>query len=113
MLEKATQVEEMRNLTLVRGLMQGGGFYWCYVAVKPSMLLKFQREVSNKYNIQNFVKDGYGEVVVSGRGRNPPKEVTELLVERLGVNFTDLDGLTPEIARDKIMSLTQSQQEKQ
>lgn len=101
------KTEETRNITLVRGLMERGGFYWCYVAVKPERLLEFQKQVAeNKYNIQNFVKDGYGEVIVSGHGRTPPKDITALLVEKLGVKFADLEGLSPEVAREKIMALT-------
>lgn len=43
---------EARLITLVRGLMERGGFYWCYLAVKPSLAKKFQQEVANRYNIQ-------------------------------------------------------------
>lgn len=84
---------EKRIVTLVRGMMEQGGFYWCYVSVKPNMILQFQRAVANKYNIQNFVKDGYGEVVVSGRGRNPPKDVSDKVSQMFGVTFQSLEDL--------------------
>ncbi|MEZ5690223.1 MAG: hypothetical protein R3D71_00975 [Rickettsiales bacterium] len=73
--------KDYRLIILVRGLMNGGGFYWCYVAVKPELAKEFQKAINNKYNIQNFAKDGYGEVIVSGRGRTPPQEVTDKVAE--------------------------------
>lgn len=85
--------------------MQGGGFYWCFVAIKSDLVRKFQKSVSSKYNIQNFVKDGYGEVVVSGRGRNPPEDVTAKLSEKLGISFENLDGESTETSVEKILAL--------
>lgn len=79
-----------RIVVLVRGLMEKGGFYWCYVAVKPSLYERFQEASTKKYNIQNFVKDGYGEVVVSGEGREPPQEVTAKVAELFGVTVESL-----------------------
>ena len=101
----ATKSEEKRNIVLIRGLMEQGGFYWCYVAVKPELLGKLQSEIAKKYNIQNYVKDGFGEVVVSGRGRTPPVEITHELTEKLGIEFEDLEGVSPEIAREKLLAL--------
>lgn len=94
MSEPITQDDIARVIVLVRGMMEGGkGFYWCYVAVKPSRYDEFKLVVTQKYNIQNFVKDGFGEVVVSAAGREPPKEVTEKVAEMFGVPagslFTD------------------------
>ncbi|NBX04408.1 MAG: hypothetical protein EBR02_10205 [Alphaproteobacteria bacterium] len=87
-----------RVIVLVRGMMENGkGFYWCYVAVKPSLYEQFKAVTGNKYNIQNFVADGYGEVIVSGSGRDAPKEVTEKVAEMFGVAvgslFTDSNPL--------------------
>jgi hypothetical protein len=101
----ANKNEEVRNIVLIRGLMEQGGFYWCYVAVKPSLLVKFQQAVASKYNIQNFVKDGFGEVVVSGRGRMPPQHIIAELTEKLGVEFESLEDVSPEIAREKLSAL--------
>ena len=82
-----------RFIVMARGLMNGGGFYWCYVAVKPSRYEEFKKVTANKYNIQNFVKDEFGEVIVSGAGRDAPKEVIDKVAEMFGVSpdslFTD------------------------
>ncbi len=91
MTEPTGQKDETRFITLVRGVMQKGGFYWCYLAVKPELMTKFQQAVENKYNIQNFVKDGYGEVVVSGAGRTPPKDVTEKVCQMFNTTFEELE----------------------
>ena len=79
-----------RVIVLARGLMEKGGFYWCYVAVKPSRYEEFKGKSTQKYNIQNFVKDGYGEVIVSGSGREPPKEVSEKVAEMFDVPVDSL-----------------------
>lgn len=82
-----------RIVMLTHGLMETSGRYWCYVAVKPSRFEEFQAAVAGKYNIQNFDKDGYGEVVVSGEGAEPPQEVTDQVGKLFGVDpktfFTD------------------------
>ncbi len=93
-----------RLVMLVRGLMETRGSYWCYVAVKPSLAKKFQKAIADKYNIQNFVKDSYGEIVVSGKGRTPPREVTEKVAEIFGLNPKDLEESDTEIDFDKILS---------
>ena len=100
-----TQKEEKRNVILIRGLMEGGGFYWCYVAVKPELVLKLQKAIADKYNIQNYVKDGYGEVIVSGRGRMPPQHIVDELSTKLGIKFENLEDVSPEIARKKLEDL--------
>ena len=92
------QDDVARVIVLVRGMMENKkGFYWCYVAVKPSQYEKFKTATANKYNIQNFVKDGYGEVVVSAAGREPAKQVTEAVAQMFGVPagslFTDSNPL--------------------
>ena len=74
-----------RVIVLARGIMEKGGFYWCYVAVKPSRYEEFKAAIANKYNIQNFIKDSYGEVIVSSEGRDPPTEVTEKVAEMFDV----------------------------
>lgn len=94
----------LRLITLVRGMMQQGGFYWCYVAVKPELMRKFQQAVKNKYNIQNFVKDEYGEVVVSGRGKEPPAEISKKVSEMFGVTFQQIESGNAEVSIEKILS---------
>ncbi len=98
-----TQDSASRLITLVRGMMQQGGFYWCYVAIKPSLVTKFQQAVKNKYNIQNFVKDAYGEVVVSGRGKEPPVEITKKVSEMFGVTFQQIEEGNSEVSIAKIL----------
>ncbi|NBX03909.1 MAG: hypothetical protein EBR02_07630 [Alphaproteobacteria bacterium] len=84
------QDDVARVITLVRGMMEKSGFYWCYVAVKPSRYEAFKQATANKYNIQNFTKDEYGEVIVSGEGRNPPDAVTNKVAEMFGVAVSSL-----------------------
>ena len=91
MTEAATHEDVRRLITLVRGVMEKGGSYWCYLAVKPELINKFQKAVSAKYNIQNFVKDAYGEVVVSGTGREPPQEITAQVSKMFNVSFQEID----------------------
>jgi hypothetical protein len=111
-MDDVNQANELRLLTLVRGIMQqGGGFYWCYVAIKPNLVSKFQKAIEAKYNIQNFVKDAYGEVVVSGRGRTPPPEITKKVSEMFGITPQDLEEGNAEVGIAKILaSLPQSDQ---
>lgn len=91
-----------RLIVLVRGIVNGGGFYWCYVAVKPTLIDKFQKAIAAKYNIQNFIKDAYGEVVVSGKGRTPPKEVTDKVAEIFNIpaeSLKEMDDPATDIAK--------------
>jgi hypothetical protein len=93
-----------RLITLVRGLMERGGFYWCYLAVKPDLAKKFQQAVANQYNIQNFTKDEYGEVIVSGRGKEPPAEITKKVTEMFGVTLQQIEDGNSEVAIAKIIA---------
>jgi hypothetical protein len=99
---------EARLITLVRGLMERGGFYWCYLAIKPSLAKKFQQAVANKYNIQNFTKDEYGEVIVSGRGKEPPAEITKKVTEMFGVTLQQIEEGNSEVAIAKIVAAMES-----
>lgn len=100
----ATQNNESRLVTLVRGVMEQGGFYWCYLAVKPNLISKFQQAIKDKYNIQNFVKDNYGEVVVSGRGKQPPEEVSKKVAEMFGVTFQEFGEGDAEVGIAKVLA---------
>ncbi len=87
-----------RVVMLAFGNMEQGGMYWAYVAVRPSRYEEFKRRMTGKtYNIQNFVKDEFGEVVVSGEGGLPPREVTKQVALLFGVPvkqlFADIDPL--------------------
>ena len=90
MSEQVNKDDVARIIVLARGLMERGGFYWCYVAVKPSRYEEFKQKSTQKYNIQNFVKDGYGEVIVSSSGREPPKDVTETVAHLFDVPASSL-----------------------
>ena len=80
-----------RIVMLAFGTMESGGPYWCYVAVKPSRYEEFKRAMeSKKYNMQNYAKDGYGEVVVSGEGALPPQDVTKQVAMMFNVPIKDL-----------------------
>lgn len=104
MSDSTVQKTETRFIVLVRGLMERGGFYWCYLAIKPNLITKFQKAIANKYNIQNFVKDAYGEVVVSGRGRTPPQEVTEKVAQMFEIPPKELAESDPNIRIKNILS---------
>ncbi len=103
-MDSAPVADDVRIITLVRGMMQQGGFYWCYVAIKPDLIRKFQQAVKNKYNIQNFVKDEYGEVIVSGRGKEPPEEITAKVSEMFGVTFKQIEEGNSEVSIAKILA---------
>ncbi len=97
-----------RLVTLVRGVMEQGGFYWCYLAVKPDLINKFQQAVKDKYNIQNFVKDAYGEVVVSGRGKEPPAEITKKVEEMFKVNFQQIEEGNSDVIIAKMLAIAEA-----
>ena len=91
-----------RIVTLTYGTMDHGGPYWCYVAVKPSRYAQFQEAMNSKrYNMQQFDQDGYGEVIVSGAGVVPPKQITRQVADMFNVQIKDLfavsDDPMPEI----------------
>jgi hypothetical protein len=111
MTDPANQNSDTRLVTLVRGVMERGGFYWCYLAVKPELMPKFQEAVANKYNIQRFVKDGYGEVVVSGTGREPPKDVTAKVSQMFGITFEELEEGNAGIGIAQILARSQNKTE--
>lgn len=108
MANPVNQDEAGRIIMLVRGVMESRGSYWCYLSIKPSQHKAFQAAVANKYNIQNFTKDGYGEVVVSGEGKEPPREVTEKVAELFNLSVDSLLSETvvanPEEALNKAIA---------
>jgi hypothetical protein len=75
-----------RIVMLTYGNMDHGGPYWCYVAIKPTRYDDFQAAmISKKYNMQDFDKDGFGEVIVSGEGAMPPQDVTRQVADMFKV----------------------------
>jgi hypothetical protein len=80
-----------RIVTLTYGTMDHGGPYWCYLAVRPSRYSEFKAAMDSKrYNIQNFDKDGFGEVIVSGEGVMPPKDITLKVAEMFNIPVKEL-----------------------
>jgi hypothetical protein len=81
-----------RIVMLAFGNMQhGNSMYWAYLAVKPTRYEEFRRIMAGKkYNIQNFVKDEFGEVVVSGEGGLPPRDVTKKVAQLFGIPINEL-----------------------
>lgn len=79
-----------RIVMLTYGRMESGkGTYWCYVAVKPSEYDRFDAAMKNgALDLTRFARDGFGEIIVSGPGVLPPKEVTRDVarIYRLEIN---------------------------
>lgn len=68
-------LEELkRTIVLLYGVLDTGGPFWVFVAVRPSRyqdLLKAQKE--GGINAETF--SYFGEMIISGEGRCPPDEV--------------------------------------
>lgn len=65
-----------RIVTLIKGKAVEGNF-WCYVAVKPSRYDDVEKAYNEgRLDISKFVENGYGEIIVSGLGDDPPNQVT-------------------------------------
>lgn len=86
-----TKDDLSRIVTLVFGTMDHGGVYWCYAGVAPSRYDEFKKLIASKnYNMQNFVKDGFGEIIVSGEGNLPPVDVTKQVAQAFNVKLRDM-----------------------
>lgn len=69
-----------RTIILMYGLLENGEQYWIYAAVKPSRyaaLSTAQKE--GTLDVYDFKE--YGEIIVSGKGKAPPDEVTLKVAE--------------------------------
>lgn len=85
-----------RVVMLVYGVMSNSKPFWCFVAVKPSRYQELQTLVSSKqFDIRNYEKDGFGEIVVSGEGVTPPNDVVQTVAKMFDVPvrnfFQDID----------------------
>lgn len=88
---KVTSDFVARLVMLAHGNMADGNPFWCFVAVKPSRRDELQRLVSGKkFDINNFVRDGFGEIVVSGEGVIPPNEIVKKVAGMFNVPIRDL-----------------------
>lgn len=100
--------QHSRIVMLAFGKMEHGGNYWCYVSVKPSRYDDYQRRLATKqYNMQNFVADGFGEVIVSGEGNLPPQDVTKKVAQMFGIPIKELfaQAEPKQAAMDKVNAL--------
>jgi hypothetical protein len=81
-----------RLVMLTYGKMEDGkGTYWCYVAVKPSEMDRFNASLkAGQLNLHKFREDGFGEVLMSGPGLYPPKEVTKLIAKAFNTAVTEI-----------------------
>lgn len=81
-----------RMVMLVFGKLQDGkGSYWCYVAIKPTEYKRFNTlYTSGKLNLYHFESEGFGEIIVSGQGRQPPEEVTYQVARVYQLNIDEL-----------------------
>ena len=69
-----------RIIVLVYGMLQSGGPFWVFVAVKPSQYQAFlAAQKEGKLDLYQFAP--FGEIIVSGEGRTPPDEVTLKVAE--------------------------------
>ena len=98
-----------RIIMLVYGVMDHGGPFWCYVAVKPSMYDAFKdAEANGKIDLYDF--DTYGEIIVSAEGETPPEEVTLKVAEMYNTDpssfFQPMDP--KKVIADKIEELKAS-----
>jgi hypothetical protein len=69
-----------RTIVLVYGMLESGNPFWVFVAVKPSKYQAFMTaQKDGSLDLYSF--DAYGEIIVSGEGRQPPDEVTLKVAE--------------------------------
>ena len=84
MAEQRTDISEnadnTRTIVLVYGLLASGNPFWVFVAVKPSKYIAFiEAQKAGTLNLYEF--SPFGEIIVSGEGKNPPDEVTIKVAE--------------------------------
>lgn len=69
-----------RTIVLIYGLLPDGEPFWIYAAVKPSKYQTFlAAQKDGSLNLYEF--DSYGEIIISGKGKTPPDEVTLKVAE--------------------------------
>ncbi len=63
-----------RTIVLLYGIMDNGGPFWVFAAIRPSKYQQFlglQKE--SGIDLEKF--EYYGELIISGEGKAPPDEV--------------------------------------
>jgi hypothetical protein len=69
-----------RTIVLIYGILKDGDPFWLYAAVKPSKYQAFlAAQKDGTLNVYEFAP--FGEIVVSGKGKSPPDEVTLKVAE--------------------------------
>lgn len=69
--------ETTRIITHIFGLLEDGARFWVYASVRPSMYSLFQTTYAEgKLDLYRF--ETFGEILLSGRGEQPPEEVVRL-----------------------------------
>jgi len=69
-----------RTIVLVYGLLEDGGPFWLYAAVKPSKYNGFMAaQKDGSLNVYDF--SPFGEIIIAGKGKSPPDEVTLKVAE--------------------------------
>ena len=69
-----------RTIVLMYGLLEDGGPFWLYAAVKPSQYQSFMAaQKDGSLDVYKF--EQYGEIIISGKGRTPPDDITLKIAE--------------------------------
>jgi hypothetical protein len=80
MTDSQAKTDLTRIIVLVYGVLQSGGPFWVFVAVKPTEYDAFVRaQKEGKLNLHQF--SPYGEIIVSGEGKSPPDDITIKVAE--------------------------------
>ncbi len=78
--QKSATDDLTRIIVLLYGMLESGGPFWLFAAVKPSRyqpMLAAQKEGGlDLYHFEN-----YGEIIVSGEGKSPPDDITLKVAE--------------------------------
>lgn len=89
-----------RAVTMVFGKSGAGTPFWSFITVKPSALETVKQRVQNKsLNLLTYAEDGFGEIIVTGDGVMPPKDVLKMVSQMFNVplrqmfNTFDMDAV--------------------
>lgn len=69
-----------RTIVLLYGLLDSGGPFWVFAAVKPSKYQNFM-DAQKEGRLDLYKFESYGEIIVSGEGKSPPDAVTLKVAE--------------------------------
>lgn len=69
-------------IVFVKGGLAGGGRYWAYLAMKPSMALPFkQAQAAGRFDLEDF-----GTIIEWGKGDEPPTETIQRMQTQYAVD---------------------------